>query len=371
MIIFRYLFTETLKSQFAVFFIMLLIFSSNALVRVLDDAMEGKLPTDLVAWMMLLNIPPLAGLILPLSMFIGIFLAHGRFYADNEMSVLKACGVSEWYVTRVTLAAALFICVLTAINTLWWGPAAYEKRETIRDELRADIGISTLIPGQFQQTSNNKAVLFVHNNGENKSEFNKVFVAQLPKSEDAKQRFNVVYAETGKVIEERFEEQSLVLTNGRRYEGEQNELDYQILGFDTYSVKIKEQEVEERRRKLAAVSTADLMKSDDLEAIAELQWRIALPLTVLLVALVAVPLARTGPRQSKFAKMAPAFLIYIFYYLLLMAGKSALGDGKIPPTIGLWWIHTVALIYGLYLFAGERTSGRRLKALLKWSRSKA
>nr|WP_230425569.1 LPS export ABC transporter permease LptF [Saccharobesus litoralis] len=341
---------------------MLVIFSSNALVRVLDDAMEGQLPTDLVAWMLLLNIPPLAGLILPLSMFIGIFLAHGRFYEDNEMSVLKACGVSEWYVTRITIVVALVIAVFTGLNTIWWGPYSAAKKEEIQDQLKADIGLSTLIPGQFQQAANNKAVIFVHETQQDNSAFNKVFVAQMPHEEDRKQRFNVVYAEKGRVIEENADEQSLVLNNGRRYEGGHDQLNYQIASFGAYSVKIKEQQIEERRRKLSAVSTKELMERDDFEAIAEWQWRIALPLSVPIVALVAVPMARTRPRQGRMAKMAPAFLVYLGYFLLLMAGKSALADGKIPPTIGLWWIHTLALIYGLFLLAGERTSGRYLRS---------
>ncbi|NTS75551.1 LPS export ABC transporter permease LptF [Catenovulum sp. SM1970] len=364
MIISRYLFSETFKSQLAVFFVMLTIFSSNALVRVLDDAMEGKLPTDLVAWMLLLNIPPLAGLILPLSLFIGIFLAHGRFYADNEMSVLKACGVSEWFVTRVTLVFALLVAILTALNTVWWGPAAYEKRSEFREKLAADIGLSTLIPGQFQNSSNGKAVIFVHNSENSGSEFDRVFVAQLPQEEARKQRFNIVYSQKGEVVEDSLGDQTLILSDGYRYEGERGKRDYQITEFGSSKMKIKEQEVEEQRRKLSSVSTAELMKRDDLDAIAELQWRIALPLSVPLVALIAVPLARVQPRQGRLAKLAPAFLIYLAYFLLLMAGKSALADGKIPPTIGLWWVHTLVLIYGLYLLINERALGLRIKARL-------
>ncbi len=370
MIIFRYLFTEALKAQAAVFLIMITIFSSNILVRVLDDAMDGQLPTNLLAWMLLLNIQPLVGLILPLSLFIGIFLAHGRMYADNEISVLKACGVSEWYVSRVTLVLALLMAILTGLNTIWWGPAAYEKRAEVRDMLKADIGLSTLIPGQFQHTSDKKGVIFVHDSDgiESGNLFSKVFVAQIPSMEDEKQTFNVVYAKTGEVSEGRHGEQSLNLKTGHRYEGEEGQLNYQITEFDSYYIKIKEQQIEERRRKLSAVSTKELLQRDDLEAIAEWQWRLALPLSVPLVALIAVPLARVQPRQGKFAKLVPAFFIYLVYFLLLMGAKSAIGSGKIPPSIGLWWIHTCVFIYGAYLFTNERTMGRKIKAKFKLRR---
>lgn len=365
MIVFRYLFLETLKSQLAVFFILLTIFTSQTLIRVLGDAMEGKLPTDLVAWMLLLNTPALAGLILPLSLFIGIFLAHGRLHADNEMSVLRACGVSEWYVTRITLALAVVVAFVTALNTVWLGPAAYEKRAEIREKIKADIGLATLIPGRFQQSSNNKAVIFVHDTKQSGAELNKVFVAQLPRPEDENQRFNVVYAEKGFVEENDDGSQKLYLDNGYRYEGEKNQRDYEITEFGQYEFLIKEREFTEARRKLFTVPMADLFERDDLHAIAEWQWRIALPLSVPIIAMIAVPLARVKPRKGKYAKLVPAFLIYLIYYLMLMSGRSAIEEGKIPPIIGLWWIHAKALLYGAWLFLGERTTGRKIKSRLR------
>ncbi|HAD48327.1 MAG TPA: LPS export ABC transporter permease LptF, partial [Idiomarina sp.] len=93
---------ETFKSQLAVLFILMTIFVSQKFVRVLSDASEGDIPGTIIFQLLSLNLPALLSLILPLSLFLGILLAHGRIYADNEMTVLHACGVSEWYVTRVT-----------------------------------------------------------------------------------------------------------------------------------------------------------------------------------------------------------------------------------------------------------------------------
>ena len=125
--IFRYLISETLKSQLAVLFILMAIFVSQKFVRVLSDASEGDIPGSVIFQLLSLNLPALLALILPLSLFLGILLAHGRIYADNEMTILHACGVSEWYVTRVTLVLSLVLALVTGALTLWAVPWALEQ----------------------------------------------------------------------------------------------------------------------------------------------------------------------------------------------------------------------------------------------------
>ena len=61
--------------------------------------------------------------------------------------------------------------------------------------------------------------------------------------------------------------------------------------------------VEQYRRK--AETTLNLSRSDAPKDIAEYQWRITTPLATLLLALVAVPLARTAPRESRFRSETP------------------------------------------------------------------
>ncbi|WP_017446332.1 LPS export ABC transporter permease LptF [Gayadomonas joobiniege] len=365
LIIFRYIFAETFKAQFAVFSVLLAIFSSQTLMRVLDDAMDGAVPTDLVLSMLSLSLPSLAGLILPLSLFIGIFLAHGEMYADSEMTVLKACGISEWYVTRVTLTLAVIIALITGFFALYWTPAAYQERENLREEIRANVGISSLIPGQFKESSNKKAVIFVHDNDPEKDLLDRVFVAQVSPSEANANRFDLVYANQGSVATMADGSEKLFLHNGTVYQGSTAAQNYQITDFEGYSMIIKERTLEEQRLRIMAVPTTELWGSQEIERIAELQWRISLPISVIIVAMIAVPLARVRPRQGKYAKLVPAFAIYLCYFLLLMAGKSAMEDGKIPPRIGVWWIHAGAFIYAAYLFTTERTMGRRLLNSLK------
>lgn len=359
MLIFRYLLKETLKAQLAVFLVLMAIFITQRFVRVLTEATNGDIPAAMVWGFLALKMPVLASLILPLSLFLGIMLAHGRLYIDSEMTVMRACGISEWYVTRITLVLALCVTVITGLLTLWIAPLAVEKEYQLEEQVGADAGLSTIVPGRFQQTANQKAVLFVHD--VNNKQLQKVFVAQQEKDSQAVQ---IVYAQTGKVTTNSDGSQQLILNQGNQYEGELGRQDYQTVNFDQYQVQIAEQEVEQKRRKLEAYNNQALLDEGSVDAIAELQWRIAIPLSLPLLVLIAVPLSAVDPRKGRFGKMFPALLLYLGYFLLLMAGRKILEEGKIPPAIGLWWVHGLIGIIGAILVLKGRTFGVRLRSAL-------
>ncbi|MFC3033192.1 LPS export ABC transporter permease LptF [Pseudoalteromonas fenneropenaei] len=362
MLIFRYLTAEVLKSQLAVFLTLMTIFVSQKFVVILSSASEGSIPGKMVLAFLALKLPQLASLILPLSIFLGIILAYSRIYADSEMTVLRACGVSEWYVVRVTLVSSAVMAVLAAVLTLGLAPWASEKEYQLREQADAESGLSALRAGRFQQTGNEKAVVFVHNIDNGGTDLHKVFVAQLP-NKDSNHEARIVYAQTGKVLESDSGEQQLLLGSGKRYESEDSSLAVNLTEFSSYQVQIREQAIEHQRRKLEAVPTHKLLEMNTTEAIAQFQWRIAIPLAIPLLTLIAVPLSVVNPRQGKFAKLVPAISLYLGYFILLNAARFAVADGKIPTSIGLWWIHLSALFIGAYLIVKGRPFGVWLRAV--------
>lgn len=362
MLIFRYLTVEVLKSQVAVFLTLMTIFVSQKFVRILGDASEGGLPSQMVASFLLLKLPQLAVYILPLSLFLGIILAYSRVYADSEMTVLQACGVSEWYVVRVTLISSVVFAVLAGSVSLYLAPWASEKEYQLKEQADAESGLSALRAGRFQQTGNEKAVVFVHNIVDQGRELNKVFVAQLPDKE-SEQTARIVYAQKGQVIELESGEQQLLLDQGKRYETDSLSQGLSKTEFGSYQVQIREQEIEHQRRKLEAIPSSKLLEMNTSEAAAQFQLRLSVPISIILLTLMAVPLSVVNPRQGKFAKLVPAICLYLGYFILLNAGKFLVAEGKIPAGIGLWWIHLSALFIGTYLIVKGRPVGVWVRSL--------
>jgi lipopolysaccharide export system permease protein len=83
----------------------------------------------------------------------------------------------------------------------------------------------------------------------------------------------------------------------------------------------------------------------------ELQWRIALPVMCLVLALLAIPLSRLKPRQGRYDRIWIAVLIYFLYFNLISTGKAWIARGTMPAALGLWWVHVVVglIVFGVLL----------------------
>lgn len=361
MLILRYLLRETFKSQLAVFLILMAIFTILRFVRILGDATDGDIPASLVVGFLSLYTPVLASLVLPLSVYLGILLAHGRLYVDSEMAVMRACGVSEWYVTRVMLLLSTVLMVITALITLYLSPLAAEREQQLRDRARSEAGVSSMIPGRFQQTGNQNAIVFVHDI-DSRNQLKRVFLS-LQSDADANKQLRVVYAESGLVELADNGTKHLILQNGIQFEGEVDELDFRKVRFGSYKIQIADKPSVDEVLSVVATPTMALIDDNSMLAWAELQWRLAIPLSIPFLVLIAVPLSTVNPRQGRFGKLLPAILLYLGYFLLLMASRRVLEDGKIPPALGLWWVHGIMLIIGVLLILKERKLGNWFRAL--------
>jgi lipopolysaccharide export system permease protein len=137
------------------------------------------------------------------------------------------------------------------------------------------------------------------------------------------------------------------LYDGERIEGVPGSEQFRIVHFAEHVVPVPVPVISDAVRDLEARSTDSLLQSDDRGERAELQWRIAMPIMCLVLALLAVPLARLRPRQGRYARVWIAVLIFFAYYNLAAAGKTWIARGSLPGTLGLWWTHVAVTLIAL------------------------
>lgn len=359
MIIVRYLTRETLKSQFAVLFVLFLVFISQKFIRILADATEGSIPSDLIVTLLGLYMPSMALLMLPLSLYIGILLTFGRLYAESEITVMNATGIGNKFLIQAALWLAIITGAFAAFNALWLAPWSMEKTEQLVEQVKADSGLDLLVKGQFKSAPGGQGVVFVNDITNSGNRLDKVFVAQLSSRDTL--RPSVLVADRGYVSELPDGRQVLDLKEGTRYEGLPTRLDYSITQFDDYQALIGQRAVREQRRDWDALPTVELMQRSELAAKAEFQWRMSLVLCIPLLTMVVVPLSAVNPRQGRFAKLVPAVLIYLTYFLAISAGKSAIEDGGLPSYIGLWSINGVIFVVAVALNSWDTLAVRKLR----------
>ena len=344
MIVFRYIFKETLKTQLSILLILLLIFTSQQFIRILSKAADGSVPSSLIGQLMLLNIPYMGLLLLPISLFIAILFAHGRLYADSEMTVLRSVGVGPSYIMRVTLLLAALTTVLATVNTMWLAPMAREKQAQLLDEAKSDPLSVPLESGKFLSLDDGKFVAYVEDVQKDARDLQHIFVLQ--RNPDPKQAA-VIVATEGHLTTDAQGVQWVTLTNGRRYAGTPPGTEFSISDFQEYRAQLQRKDIEPSNRKATSAPSERLAASSDKKDIAEFQWRIALPLSIPVLTLIAVPMAMVNPRQGRYAKILPAVLLFFSYFLLLSAGKSAIERGQLPAIPGLY----LAPILFLVIFA--------------------
>ena len=340
MILTRYLAKEVFKSQTAILFILLLIFFCQQLVRVLGSAANGNVPADLVFSLLGLGMPTMAQLMLPLCLFIAILLTFGRLYAESEITVMRACGVGSRILVRVALLLSLFTAGLAAYNALWLSPWAIEKQSTLVENAKANPTMGALSSGQFMSAGNNDFVLFIDDiQGD---QIHDVYLFQtVPKGQS---KPSVVTAEKGELKALPNGDQVLNLQNVQRVEGTAMLSDFRITHFDDYQ--------------------AYLLSQNSTALKAELHWRISLILAVPLMALIAVPLSRVNPRQGRFAKILPALLLYLIYFLLQSSFKSAGSAGKLDAAIFMPITNLAFLLLGILLNAWDSAPMYKFRRLL-------
>ncbi|SHO54897.1 LPS export ABC transporter permease LptF [Vibrio quintilis] len=357
MIIVRYLIRETLKSQLAIFFILFLVFLSQKFIRVLAEASDGEIPAGMIMSIVGLNMPAMGLLMLPLSLYIGILITFGRLYAESEITVMNATGIGNKFLVRAALYLALITAGFAAFNALWLSPWSQDREAQLMETLAAENRVDLLQKGHFQRSPDGSSVIFI-DDIENRKLHN-VFVAQLTPRESILP--SVMFSDSGDVKELSDGRQIITMYHGTRYEGLPTQINYMITRFDEYDGLIGQRKVKNKGRDWEAQPTLDLMKNPDSRAKAELQWRISLVVCIPLLTMLVVPLSAVNPRQGRFAKMGPAILIYLAYFLAISAGKSAIEDGGIPAYIGLWPINAALLVTALFVNSLDSVMVRKFK----------
>jgi lipopolysaccharide export system permease protein len=349
MILNRYLTREVLNSLMAVITVLLLAFISQQVVRYLNYVAIGKIPTNVLLQLVSFEIPYLLALLLPLALYLGIFLAYGRLYADNEMAIMHMSGYVLTRVLRLTAMIASVVMVIVLILMLWVNPFISAKRQQVMTSDEATLHlIQTLMPGRFQVSPDGKHVMYVEKMSRDHERAQNVFIAQEKNNENNPDQnlWMLVVAEEGfQAKDTASSDQFFVTTDGYRYEGTPGQNDYKITQFKKYAVRILPNETHAAHQQNETLSTLQLWQEYAFpKRAAEFQWRFSIALSALLLALLAVPLSAVRPRQSRYVMLLPAILIYIFYINLLFVARRWVEQGVVPVSIGMWWVHGLMLL---------------------------
>jgi lipopolysaccharide export system permease protein len=245
-----------------------------------------------------------------------------------------------------------FIIVLTfivAALNLSLNPYLLSYRNQLLTQTGTAVELQTVRPGSFQQTNGGHRIIYVESVAADRQSVKNIFMAQTNQQGLASEitPWTILSANSGyQTINPVTKEAFFVAVNGKRYQGTPGQTEYYITQFANYGVRIdlNTTAVNNQQDAMSSLTLWQASKANKPSYFSELQWRLSAPISILLLALLAIPLSRVNPRRGKYIHILPAIVIYIMYLNLLLVGRNWIENGGISYRWGLWWIHGLLLV---------------------------
>jgi lipopolysaccharide export system permease protein len=211
------------------------------------------------------------------------------------------------------------------------------------DQLKQREDMSAVSPGIFKESDDANRVYFVENyTGSNGSARN-IFYQDVSNG-----KISSIFARSGHLSTDHLGQRVLVLENGQRYIGMPGQADFDVTEFKRHTVAI-----DQGHGKLAipnsrqSQGTLLLMRQlNDPAARSELAWRISLPFSCLILAILAIPLAYVNPRSGQTYNLIGAILVYFVYQNALTFVRNGILHDNLP-VYSMLLVHLLALVLAL------------------------
>lgn len=344
MIIFRYLCKEIFTSLATLTAIILLIFMSNQVASYLNRAASGSIPGMVILKLMLLELPSLLGLLLPLGFYVALLLALGRLYNDSEMIVLNSCGYKNSHLLKHCFYIAALVAFIVLLIVFWSGPYIAKERSRLLKNSGIQTLIKTILPGQFHSFGGN--VFFVEKMSRDHKKAQKIFLARNKVDNKGSVNWNILWASRAQVFKNK-----ITIHDGYEYQGVIGSTELAKVNFKAAMIKIP-QPKNTLKQDIRSKPTKELLTLDSYSKIAELQWRISIPIMVLTLTMLGVPLSKINPRSGKFSRLLPAIILYIIYANLMFIFRDQIVHGKLLFSMAL--LHLSFFSLGVILFRRMR-----------------
>lgn len=331
-----------------------LILLMGRLIKLTELVVSRGVPFLDVARMIIYLMPSFLVFTIPMAFLLAVLLAFGRLSADNEITIIKASGVSLVQIMPPVLLCALFAALLSLSASMAgvpWGNSAFKELSikvlkqnaaaTIREKVFWDE-----IPGVIlytDQYDDQKQILkgIVIHDGRNQERPMTIFARQ-----------GAVSGGAGR------QALRLSLVDGSIHAAGKGD-GYRLVQFGEYIMSVGgdgaaagvtrnelDMDVGELKRQISDPATAQRTR---LKMMSELHSRFAFPFASLVFALIGVPLGIQNRRSGKSAGFSVSIGILLAYYLMLSLARTLAEKGSIPPAIALWLPNMVFMGAGWYL----------------------
>ena len=362
----RYIGRQLLVSAtFAVTVLSVVLVLGNIFKKLLDLLINQDAPPSLILTFIAYVLPFSLTFTIPWGFQTAVLLVFGRLSAENELTAMKATGVSIWRLCiPVWALAALLSGVCLWIN-LEVAPRAQQRMKDALFQIATDNPLAMFGSDKVIDEFPGRKIYVEKSEGK---KLTNLFIYQLDEYHRVK---NVTYAREGTIGMEAVpitatdgsvsdERQIILKLHHTFYEQRDEAHPYDIsrirpgITMEEGSVAISLKELYEKQRKtkgVGALPIGELLSSAKPEKRVELSKRLGNALATIALALLAVPLAVTAQRKETSVGFAISLALGLVYYLLIFVADLARNRPELHPELLVWMPNLLFFLIGAYRFA--------------------
>ena len=304
-----------------------------------------QLPISMALQLVIVQLPTLMGYFLPLFFFLSSILTILRFRHSNEMIVFEASGFSKSHLQKVLFKSGLMVVAVVGFFILFAKPYLGRVYETLKADAINQSSIELLTPGKFYSADGGKLIYYAIADRDHRDK-PAMFVALKPEKTKG---WDILLAKNARHAPYLLDETSghhhaLELSHGELYRGDAGSQAFSITSF-TQMQKLMHVDVKNISSNPKFMSNSKLFEGVDHPFYAaELHWRLAGMVSMLILMFMILPLSHSKPRETSHIHVLTAVLIYVLYINLLLFLRSGIKQGWINIWLGLWPAHFLMLV---------------------------
>jgi LPS export ABC transporter permease LptF/LPS export ABC transporter permease LptG len=358
-----------LKEIFSHSLLGLLVFTFVIFIRQLGNLLElvvrHNVPLRDTTTLFLLPVPSILIMTIPMAVLVGTLIGLSRMAADGEVIAARATGIGVGAFVRPVMMLAIAGWAITLWMSLFIAPQAARKMNHMETGLKASQVPYEIQPRVFIEQFPN-LLLYLEDVTGSRSSWRGVFIADLTQRNQAK----LTLAESGVLVNEAARNRFVLhLEQGTTHEFDAQQPDqYSIASFTDTEIPIL---VDQRGSGAAERTTPPYLNLTQLwqrihqphdrrPALVELNYRLALPVAAVVLALVGIPLGISTRKGGKSVGLMLSILLVFVYYILMAFGRSFAMQGRVSPLIGFWLANVLFAVAGIIMLANLSRVGTRM-----------
>ena len=348
MLISAYITREILRPFLFICGVLLLLMVSYSALALLADAASNLIPGKLLIVLIFSKTMAAFELFLPLALYITLLMGLGKLYSEQEINALHAAGVSVFGLIKTLFPLIICISIVTAIVAIFGRPWAYELRYSAKHEAQQAYDFDQLEEGYFYENEESGQVYFAKRIDNESDTKNDIFVYKS--GDDFVQ---IVYANEGYQLEgEHNQTPALVFDSGSAYRLQNNNVDTSV-NFKQFTILPEQEEILPLSFKRKSASTSYLSTSKVPEEVAEYQWRTISAFKAFLLAIIAILLAKTSPREGRYGKLVIGIMFFFVVHASGLVLKTWVEHSVMPTIPGMWTL--IIFLIAVMTLLGKRT----------------